>query len=148
MGFPRQDYCSQLPFPPPGDLPNPGIKPMSFVLACFTTKPPRKPSMICSAFQTWVSVDQNHLESLSNPSLLTPLPQDIHTKFLIQKGSVWVLPSSSNVMLMLPSGDHTLSSSVIKHHVNFLMSGKHEVFNREGWWLNASSLLAPRVRCI
>ena len=26
MGFPRQEYWSGLPFPPPGDLPNPGIK--------------------------------------------------------------------------------------------------------------------------
>ena len=29
MGFPRQEYWSGLPFPPPGDLPNPGIKPAS-----------------------------------------------------------------------------------------------------------------------
>ena len=27
MGFSRQEYWSGLPFPPPGDLPNPGIKP-------------------------------------------------------------------------------------------------------------------------
>ena len=29
MGFSRQEYWSGLPFPPPGDLPNPGIKPES-----------------------------------------------------------------------------------------------------------------------
>ena len=29
MGFPRQEYLSGLPFPPPGDLPNPGIEPRS-----------------------------------------------------------------------------------------------------------------------
>ena len=29
MGFSRQEYWSELPFPPPGDLPDPGIKPMS-----------------------------------------------------------------------------------------------------------------------
>ena len=28
-GFPRQEYWSGLPSPPPGDLPNPGIKPRS-----------------------------------------------------------------------------------------------------------------------
>jgi len=33
MGFPRQEYWSGLPFPPPGDLPNPGIKPASLALA-------------------------------------------------------------------------------------------------------------------
>ena len=27
MGFPRQEYCSGLPFPSPGDLPNSGIEP-------------------------------------------------------------------------------------------------------------------------
>ena len=29
MEFSRQEYWSGLPFPPPGDLPNPGIKPVS-----------------------------------------------------------------------------------------------------------------------
>ena len=29
MGFPRQEHWSGLPFPPPGDLPDPGIKLMS-----------------------------------------------------------------------------------------------------------------------
>ena len=29
MGFSRQDYWSGLPFPSPGDLPNPGIEPGS-----------------------------------------------------------------------------------------------------------------------
>ena len=31
MGFSRQKYKSELPFPPPGDLFNPGIKPASLV---------------------------------------------------------------------------------------------------------------------
>ena len=33
MGFPRQEYQSKLPFPSPGDLPDPGIKPTSPALA-------------------------------------------------------------------------------------------------------------------
>ena len=28
MGFPRQEYWSGLPFPLPGDLPDPGMEPM------------------------------------------------------------------------------------------------------------------------
>ena len=46
MGFPRQEYLSRLPFPSPGDLPDPGIEPMSPVLAgrFFTTEPPGKPA--------------------------------------------------------------------------------------------------------
>ena len=44
MGFPRQKYWSGLPFPPPGELPNPGIEPMSpaspaLQVSSFTTKP-------------------------------------------------------------------------------------------------------------
>ena len=44
-GFPRQEHWSGLPFPSPGDLPKPGIKPTSPVLAgrFFTTEPPGKP---------------------------------------------------------------------------------------------------------
>ena len=29
MGFPRQEYWSELPFPSPGDLPDPKTEPMS-----------------------------------------------------------------------------------------------------------------------
>ena len=31
MEFSRQEYWSGLSFPPPGDLPNPGIEPLSLV---------------------------------------------------------------------------------------------------------------------
>ena len=33
MGFPRQKYWNRLPFPSPGDLPDPGIEPASPALA-------------------------------------------------------------------------------------------------------------------
>ena len=33
MGFPRQEYWSGFPFPPPGDLPHPGMEPVSPALA-------------------------------------------------------------------------------------------------------------------
>ena len=44
MEFSRQGYWSGLPFPSPGDLPNPGIEPMSPALAgrFFTAEPPGK----------------------------------------------------------------------------------------------------------
>ena len=45
MGFPRQEYWSGLPFPSPGDLPDPGIKPAPPALAggFFTPESPGKP---------------------------------------------------------------------------------------------------------
>ena len=49
LGFPRQEYWSGLPFPPSGDLPDPGIEPASPELAggIFTTEPPGKPPGVC-----------------------------------------------------------------------------------------------------
>ena len=46
MEFLRQEYWNGLSFPPPGDLPDPGIKPASSALASeffFTTEPAGKP---------------------------------------------------------------------------------------------------------
>ena len=45
MGFSRQEYWSGLPFPSPGDLPNPGIEPRPPVLQAeaLTSEPPGKP---------------------------------------------------------------------------------------------------------
>ena len=45
MGFSRQEYWSGLPFPSPGDLPNPGIEPTSPALQAdaLTSEPPGKP---------------------------------------------------------------------------------------------------------
>ena len=44
MGFSRQDCCSGLPFPSPGDLPDPGIEPGSPALQAdaLPSEPPGK----------------------------------------------------------------------------------------------------------
>ena len=45
MGLSQQEYCSGLPFSPPGDLPDPGIEPVppALVGGFFTTEPHGKP---------------------------------------------------------------------------------------------------------
>ena len=45
VGFSSQEYWSGLPFPSPGDLPNPGIKPGSPTLQAnaLPSEPPGKP---------------------------------------------------------------------------------------------------------
>ena len=47
MGFSKQEYWSRLPFPSPGDLPNPGIEPVSPALQAdsLPVKPPEKPHL-------------------------------------------------------------------------------------------------------
>ena len=44
VGFPRQEYWGGLPFPTPGDIPDPGIEPVFPALAgrFFTMEPPGK----------------------------------------------------------------------------------------------------------
>ena len=46
MGFSRWEYWSGLPFPPPGELPNSGIKTTSpaLVVRFFSAEPPGKPT--------------------------------------------------------------------------------------------------------
>ena len=53
MGFSRQEYWSGLPFPSPGDRPDPGIKPRSPALEvdALLSEPPGK-----SFWQYWVFV--------------------------------------------------------------------------------------------
>ena len=48
MVFSRQEYWSGLPFPSPGDLPNPGIEPGSPTLEAdaLTSEPPGKPDYL------------------------------------------------------------------------------------------------------
>ena len=48
MGFPRQEYWSGLPFPYPGDLPDPGIEPRSSALQAVSVliEPPGKMALV------------------------------------------------------------------------------------------------------
>ena len=82
LGFPRQEYWSRLPFPPPGDLPEPAIEPMSpaFAGGFFTTSAAwkalahaRHSISIC-----WV------LKSLLIFTLLLPLTHHNHSQLNCQ----------------------------------------------------------------
>ena len=48
--FPAKKYWSRLPFPPPGDLPDPGIKPVSLV----------SPALIGGFFTTCATWEQDN----------------------------------------------------------------------------------------
>ena len=61
MGFSRQEYWSGLPCPPPGDLPDPRIEPVSLTSPAlagrfFTASLPRKPDNSCSVSQICVTI--------------------------------------------------------------------------------------------
>ena len=91
MGFSRQEYWSGLPFPPPGDLPDPEIQPASFMSPAlaggfFTT------STILDIHETtsslvswnwWLRVTGSTQSKKSPISLQTALiPRIIHHGFL------------------------------------------------------------------
>ena len=74
-GFSRQEYWSELPCPPPEDLPDPGIEPMSLMSPAlagvfFTTSTPGKPHYIP-----------------------TPPPKVVYLKFIFNK--IYFLPGNS-----------------------------------------------------
>ena len=59
MGFSRQEYWSGLPFPSPGDLPDPGIEPRSPALQAdaLPSEPPGKSKEVRAELGLIVHVD-------------------------------------------------------------------------------------------
>ena len=69
--IPRQEYWSGLPFPSPGDLPNPGIKLVSLASPAlagrfFTTEPSGKPLLPHNLYQLHSNCSKNLNISLSD----------------------------------------------------------------------------------
>ena len=67
VGFSRQEYWSGLPFPPPGDLPNPVIKPASLMspalaVRFFTTSGIQEPQS-----RDYVQEKRHHLKDSLQP---------------------------------------------------------------------------------
>ena len=85
MEFPKQEHWSRLPFPFPGNRPNPGIKPTSPALASgfFTTEPPRKPfinavcasrSAVCYSATPWTVAQASLSMGFSRQEYWSGLP--------------------------------------------------------------------------
>ena len=93
MGFSRQVYWSELPCPPPGDLPNPGIKPLSL-------KSPALAGRFLTTSATW-EAQMSHM----------PAPKSITVRTLQTGVDVQNVPGVSwgwcrhlNQMKTLPTG--------------------------------------------
>ena len=99
VGFSRQEYWSGLPFPPPGDLPDPGINLLSLMSPAladrlFTTIPPGKPSLTYFPITSKAFVLLDWVEfGLGGIGSLPCSP------FLLVLG---VLPSVTSSFLLLP----------------------------------------------
>ena len=99
MGFLRQEYCSRLPFPPPGDLPDPGIKPTSPASPAsaggfFITAPPRKPlKLSTSGFNpVLIYIVQKFFIFHLNPSIKHLLfPQTAERKNIVSQQKLFIV---------------------------------------------------------
>ena len=81
MGFSRQEYWGRLPFPSPGDLPDPGIEPRSpaFQADTLTSEPPGKPWHFFPTDQEtsswrWAYLPQTTEQTRSQEARWTGLP--------------------------------------------------------------------------
>ena len=75
VGFSRQEYWSGLPFPSPGDLPNPGIEPRSPALQAdaLPSEPPGKTLKLSLSLNSWSGIrssDKDH--TLSPQAKISP----------------------------------------------------------------------------
>ena len=84
MRFPRQEYPSGLPFPSPGDLPDPGTEPTPPALAggFFTTESPGKPLVQGNRTNKWLSEDMD-LQNIYPGIFLTPAFKPVVSKVQI-----------------------------------------------------------------
>ena len=64
MGFSREEYWSVLPFPSPGDLPDPGIEHASpaWQADFLTTEPPGKTQLVVGKTAKWEQGQGRHFE--------------------------------------------------------------------------------------
>ena len=80
MGFSRQEYWSGLPFPSPGNLPDPGIEPRSPAqqTGAVTSEPPGKPKKVQIIFINLISLQLRIITYISLP--LKDCEHKSHTK--------------------------------------------------------------------
>ena len=119
MGFPRQEYWSGLPCPPPRDLPNPGIESRfpTFQADSLLSEPPEKPkntgigchALLQGIFPTWelnlgllhcrwILYQLSHQGSPLGNMLLCKMYVHMHTPTYLGGGlvakSCWILATS------------------------------------------------------
>ena len=113
QGFSRQEYWSGLPCPPPGDLPDPGIKPRSLALQMDSSlsEPPGKPIF-------------SSVQSLRYVQLFATPWTEAHQASLYVTNSQRLLKLSESVM---PSNHFIPCCLLLLPNSSFLASGSFPV---------------------
>ena len=87
MGFSRQEYWSGLPFPSPGDLPNPGIEPRSPAFQADTLTSVHF-CLYTSIFPNITKSSYNWIENLFSNLNLSELKLELKIKFFSGTGHI------------------------------------------------------------
>ena len=77
MGFSRQEYFHGLPYPPPGDLPDSGIKPASLMSPALEAGllplvPPGKPSLGEVFMHKCIGIGRENLQHINTEIICFP----------------------------------------------------------------------------
>ena len=138
MGFSRQEYWSGLPFPSPGDLPDPGIEPRSPALKAdaLTSEPPGKPK-IKHGTTDWFQIGKGVYQD----GILTPC-FNFYAEYIMQNAELdeaqaGIKTAGRNINNLRYADDTTLMAESEKELKSLLMEMKEESEKR---WLKAQHL--------
>ena len=127
MGFSRQEYWSRLPFPPPGDLPNPGAEPTSPVspalqVGSLPTVPPGKST------KEDIQMAKKHIERCSIYFVIRELQIKIVITFHTQEDGyknrkhmlvrIWKNWNPSALLMAMSNGAATVKTYSRKRYPN------------------------------
>ena len=137
MRFSRQDYWSGLPFPPPGDLPDPRIKPMTLM----------SPALAGGFFTTSATWEVLVLWLRSVNMLVSEIFGLVWSGLIEEKKPVnpkgnqsWIFNGRTDTETETPILGHLMQRINATHWKKTLMLGKIEGRRRRGWqrmrWLD------------
>ena len=118
MGFSRQEYWSGLLFPSPGDLPDPGIEPLSTCISCiadgFFTAEPLEPAGKPQSNMAWYLVAQRlkRLPAMWETWVQSLGQEDPLEKEMATHSSIlaWRIPRTEE-----PGGLQSMGSQRVRH---------------------------------
>ena len=150
MEFIRQEYWSGLPFPPPGDLPDPGIEPTSpadsaLASRFFTTEPPGSHRDFSGTYEEsnyprrWEKKQQSILKVVSYQTWHGMRPPGEERLYCLT--GIW---NRYLVRCDIKGTLHTFAGSLVDHYSSFKAEFKScllcNAFLQQPGWNNASSL--------
>ena len=134
LGFPRQEYWTGLPFPSPGDLPDPGIESMSPALTgrFFTAEPPGKSrhinlqSKLCMQCEGLIGHIEANLRSLSQRF------QDVDLGWA-KSSETWMHGPYARVLLWKYSLAEKTEVLAISYYSEASKSHSHDLLKLHDW---------------